>query len=114
MLIVLIIINFIILFEVGASKSSPATEKEQLWHKKLLMEKRPLMLTLIIAAFLLLSGTIVASTYFLVHKDIITGLNDTPGDGDDYRQNIPINSTIGILKINQNLITYSLVKIISK
>lgn len=61
------------------------------------------MLTLIVAAFLLLSATIVTSTYFLVHNDINTGLNETPGDGDDYRQNIPINSTIGILELNQNL-----------
>lgn len=100
-----VINNIKFLFEVGTSKSNPDTEKERLWHKKLLMEKRPLMLTLIAAAFLLLSGTIVA-TYLLVHNDIIAGPNDTPGDGDDYRQNIPINSTIGILVLNQNLITY--------
>lgn len=103
------IINFKFLIEIGAVKSNPnpANEKEQLWHKKLLMEKRSLMLTLIVAAFLLISGIIVASTYFLVHDDIITGPNDTPGDGDDYRQNIPINSTIGIWKFNQNFIVYA-------
>lgn len=67
------------------------SEKEQNWYKRLLLDRRPIMVTSIVAVIILLVGTATLTTYFLMEdKD-----RNEPGDGDDSRKNIPIDSSIG-------------------
>lgn len=63
------------------------------WQKLIELEKRPLMLTIVLTAVLLLVGMLGTMLFLLLQNQ--DSFDDHTGDGDDGRPNIPVDSTIG-------------------
>lgn len=73
-------------------------DKAGSWHKLMELERRPLMLTIVVTAAMLLIGMLATMLYLLLRPQ--DTFDNHTGDGDDDRLNIPVESTIGTLSKN--------------
>lgn len=76
------------------------------WKKLIQIERRPLVLSILVTLFLLFMAMVAFVTYLLLVPAIGQHGIDQPGDGEDSRLNGPSNSTIGILRFEMPLVPH--------
>lgn len=67
------------------------SSKKKKWREKILHGNKPILIAIGITGIAVLIGAIVFTKLYISTADKF------PGDGEDSRKNIPINSSIGIL-----------------
>lgn len=83
---------------VSANVANNVDAQTSSWHKLMELERRPLMLTIVVTAALLLIGMLATMLYLLLRPQ--DTFDNHTGDGDDDRLNIPVESSIGTLSQN--------------
>lgn len=81
--------------------TNPSNSHKKKWREKLLHENRPILIAIGITGIAVIIGAIVFTNLYLSND-----ADKYPGDGDDTRKNIPINSSIGILVATVQIIRY--------
>lgn len=74
--------------------SNQKNSKKKKWREKILHGNRPILIAIGITGIAVIIGAIVFTNLYLSTVDVA---DKFPGDGEDTRKNIPIDSSIGIL-----------------
>lgn len=84
-------INFKKVIFLEKPDANQKSSKKKKWREKILHGNKPILIAIGITGIAVIIGAIVFTKLYLSTADKF------PGDGEDSRKNIPINSSIGIL-----------------
>lgn len=88
-------VKFLLFFSSEKPNNNQINSKKKKWREKILQENRPILIAIAITGIAVVICAIVFTKLYISTKD---DADKYPGDGDDTRKNIPINSSIGILQ----------------